>query len=252
MLEALTDLPSGIVGIKATGTVSKRDYEEVLEPIFAEARREGRRIKFLYQFAPEFERFTAGAAWEDMRFGIGGLRLLEGCAIVGDAGWLRESARLLGFFAPCPMRTFGNEQLDAAVEWLGALGDASRTTHRLLAETGVLIAEVTDDLTREDFEALAATADPWIESHGQLAGLVIHARGFPGAHNLRGLLGHLSFARRHDRSVRRVALVTDSMLASVVPHLVEHFVDAEVEHFEHHALERAIAWAGEQPAPDGP
>ena len=138
MLERLTDLPAGIVGVKATGTVTKQDYAEVLDPLVDQARREGHQIKFLYQFDPQFEGFTTGAAWEDMRFGFSALRLLSACAIVGDVGWLREAAKLAGFFMPCPMRTFGNAERDAAVEWLGSLPTDGGTTHRLIPDKSVL------------------------------------------------------------------------------------------------------------------
>ena len=57
MLERLTDLPQGIDGLKAIGKVSKDDYVRVVEPLLDEARREGRRIRFLYQFG-----ITASAA----------------------------------------------------------------------------------------------------------------------------------------------------------------------------------------------
>lgn len=45
--------------------MTREDYEKVLEPLIDEARREGRRIRFLYQVGPEFAGFTPGAAWED-------------------------------------------------------------------------------------------------------------------------------------------------------------------------------------------
>ena len=58
MLERINDLSPGVIGLRAVGKVSKEDYEQVLEPILDDARREGRRIRFLYQFGPEFEGFT--------------------------------------------------------------------------------------------------------------------------------------------------------------------------------------------------
>ncbi|MCA9710565.1 MAG: STAS/SEC14 domain-containing protein [Myxococcales bacterium] len=250
MLEALTDLPPGIVGVRATGTVTKDDYEAVLEPLFARARREGHRVKFVYQFAPEFDHFTPGAAWEDARMGVGALRLLEGCAVVGDVGWIRESVRMVGFLAPCPVRTFGSGELAAAVEWLESLPGGGGTAHRLLPDEGVLVVEVRGELRAQDFDALAATVDPWLESHGELRGLVIHSRKFPGWESLGSLVRHITFVRDHHRKVRHVALVSDSALAGVAPRLAEHFVDAQIEHFEYDALDRAIAWAA-RPATEG-
>jgi len=109
----------------------------------------------------------------------------------------------------------------------------------------VLVVEAKSELRAQDFDALAATVDPWVESHGGLRGLVIHAREFPGWENLGGMFRHIRFIRNHHRSIGRIALASDSTLASLAPHLTEHFVEANVQHFDHDALERAIGWAGE-------
>ena len=53
-------------------------------PLLDEARREGRRIRFLYQVGPEFEGFTPAAAWEDAKIGLHSVRLFDGCAVVTD------------------------------------------------------------------------------------------------------------------------------------------------------------------------
>ena len=243
MLERLQDLPAGVDGIKAAGKVSKEDYERVLEPLLDDARREGRRIRLLYQLGPEFEGLTPGAAWEDFRLGIGSLRLLDGLAVVTDTGWIRESTRLIGFVMPCPVRVFPNTQRAEAVEWLRSLPEGPAVSHRL-TDAGVLVVEVNQALRARDFDALAATADGWIESHGALQGIVIHAREFPGWENLGGLVRHIRFVRDHHRRVHRVALASDSRLAGLAPRLGEHFIEAEVKRFGYDELDAAIAWAG--------
>jgi len=52
------------------------------------------------------------------------------------------------------------------------------------------------------------------------------------------------FVRDHHRAVERVALAADSKLASLAPHLAEHFVQAEVKDFGFDELDAAVAWAG--------
>ena len=108
----------------------------------------------------------------------------------------------------------------------------------------MIVVEVTQALRAQDFDALAMTADAWIESHGSLQGLVVHAREFPGWEDLGGLSRHLRFVRNHHRSVRRVALAVDGRLASLAPLLADHFVKAELKSFGYGELEGAIAWAG--------
>lgn len=244
MLEKLGNLPSGIDGVRAIGKLSKEDYEQVFVPLLDEARREGRRVRLLYQLGPEFEGFTPEAAWEDAKIGLHSMRLFDGCAVVTDRGWIRESTGLIGFLMPCPVRSFGNRELDEAIDWLISLPEVAAVSVRLLPESGVIVVEVKQALRAQDFDALAFTADDWIEAHGNLQGLVIHAREFPGWENFASLVRHVRFVRDHHRRVRRVALAVDSTLASLAPRIAEHFVQAEVKSFAYDQLDTAITWAG--------
>jgi len=252
MLERMQDLPGGIDGVKAVGRVSKEDYERVFQPLIDAARRDGRRIRLLYQVGPEFEGFSPGAAWEDAKLGLASLRMFEGCAVVTDIGWIREATRLAAFLMPCPVRVFPNAGRDEALAWLQALPQGAAVTHRLIPERGVLVVEVSQALRAQDFDALAATADQYIDAHGDLPGLVIHARAFPGWENLGGLIRHVRFVRDHHRRLRRVALASDSKLAGLAPKLAEHFVQAEVRRFGYDELDAAIAWAGRELGVDVP
>ncbi len=244
MLEKLANLPSGIDGVKAVGRVTKEDYERVLEPLFDEARKKGEKVRFLYELGSDFEGYAPGAAWEDARFGVGALRLLAGCAIVSDIAWVRESAKFVGFWLPCPVRVFGASELKKAVEYLRALPEQAGVSHQILPETGVIVVEIKEALRAQDFDALAATADQWIQAQGTLNGIVLHAHHFPGWENLQGLIRHVRFVRDHQRQVKRIALVTDAKLASLVPHLADHFVQAELKQYGYAELDAAIAWAG--------
>ena len=243
MLERLNDLPGDIDGIRARGQVTADDYENVLRPILDAARTEGRRIRLLYHLGPQFDGFTAAGAWEDARLGLRYLRLFERCAIVSDVSWIRESSRLLGAMMPCPVNVFRNSEWQDAIAWLTVPTAPTGLTHRLLPESGVLVVEPTGPLRSEDFDALALIVDPWIEVHGDLRGLVVHAREFPGWQNLGSFLRHLRFVRDHHRRIRRVALCADGTVAALAPRLAEHFVDAELRHFGYDDLDRAIDWA---------
>lgn len=244
MIERLKDLPPGIDGVRAVGMVSKGDYETVFPPILDEARRYGHRIRFLYQLGPEFEGFTPGAAWEDAKIGIHSMRLFIGYAIVTDIGWIREWTRAIGFLMPCPSRVFANKDRDKAIAWLNSIPAESGISHRLLPQSGIIVVEVKHALSAGDFDALTFTADTWIESHGSLQGIVIHAREFPGWENLGSFVRHIQFVRDHHRNVKRIALAADAKLASIAPKIAEHFIQAEVKRFGYNELDQAIAWAG--------
>jgi hypothetical protein len=70
------------------------------------------------------------------------------------------------------------------------------------------VAHVASRVAAQDFDALALTADTWIQTHGRLQGIVIHARAFPGWENLGSLMRHLQFIRNHRQKIARIALAT--------------------------------------------
>ncbi|MGW2744124.1 STAS/SEC14 domain-containing protein [Streptomyces sp. NPDC001450] len=249
MLERAQDVPSGIDAVKAIGTVSKDDYEAVIEPIIDDARREGRRIRLLWECGPDFRSFTPAAGWEDLKVGIGAMRLFEGCAVVTDIRWIRESTRLTSFLMPCPVRVFDVDDREEALSWLVSLPEGPGVSHKLLTESKVLLVEVEQPLRAQDFDALAQTADNWLETHDALAGVVVHARAFPGWENIGSLFRHVRFVRDHHRKVRRVALAADSKLAELAPPFANHFVQAEVRQFGYDELDDAVAWAASPPTP---
>lgn len=249
MLEPLTDLPPGLEGVRASGRVSKADYENVLEPMLEEAHRQDRRVRFLYEVPSSVEKFTVGAAWEDVRVGVQFLRLFEGCAVVSDIGWLRTATELVGFAMPCPVRAFAPDEREAAIAWLVALPEGPSVNVRVLPEAEVIIIEPQAALRAADFDALAAAADAWLEAHGELRGLVVRARAFPGWENLAGMMRHIRFVKDYQRRIRRIALATGSRLGGAAQAFADLFVAAEVRAFAYDALDDAITWAGAPPAP---
>jgi hypothetical protein len=102
-------------------------------------------------------------------------------------------------------------------------------------------------LERGDFEDLAATVDPFIDEHGDLAGLIIDAPSFPGWDTLGAMAAHFRFVRDHQRHIRKIGLVTDSALGNVAQRLASHFVSAEIRHFPAGELEAAKDWVMHRP-----
>lgn len=110
-----------------------------------------------------------------------------------------------------------------------------------LRDQSVLRLTPESPLQEADFEKLSDEIDPVIAAKGKLAGLMIYARSFPGWDSFGSLAAHVRFVSRHHRNVGRIAVVTDSSLAKIVP-LVALFVAPEVKHFAANDEESAAAW----------
>jgi hypothetical protein len=243
MLEKIEGVPANVVAVKAVGTVSQADYVAVIDPMVHQARSEGRTIRFLYQFGPEFDHITGDGAWKDAKLGLSSMHVFEACAVVTDVAWLSQAVKLARFLMPCPVRVFTNAQLDEGAQWLASLPEPSSVSHRMLSDVGVLVVEPHGRLRASDFDALAHVVDPWIADHGELHGLVIHAPTFPGWKDLSSFVHHVTFVHDHHRKVRKVALAADTKFADVIPRIAEHFSTAEIRHFGYAEVDEAIAWA---------
>jgi hypothetical protein len=133
----LDGVPTGIQALEAVGTVTADDYERIFAPLVNHANQTGSRMRLLYQFGPGFQRITPGALWADTRLGLGYVRLLDGCAIVSDIGWIRTPARAIGSWMPCPVRVYGNDERADAVAWLASLPESAEVSARELAKAYV-------------------------------------------------------------------------------------------------------------------
>jgi hypothetical protein len=119
MLTLIEDLPDGVVGVEAGGRVTAEDYEQVLIPAVEAAREAGGgKVRLLYVLGHDFPDYTAGAAWEDTKLGIGHLGWWERIAVVSDADWLRHAIHGLGWLMPGEVKIFGVGELDRARDWV--------------------------------------------------------------------------------------------------------------------------------------
>jgi hypothetical protein len=117
----------------------------------------------------------------------------------------------------------------------------------LFRDEGILRIFPTGALSQADFTWLAGLVDPYLETNGELRGLLIVAERFPGWDSFAALVTQIRFVRDHEARIRRVAVVTDSALLELLPALATHFVQAEVRSFPFAAGDEAFAWL-KQPA----
>ena len=109
--------------------------------------------------------------------------------------------------------------------------------------TGIAVLQPEGELTERDFASAAETIDPYIESHGELKGIVIHVKSFPGWDSFGSLVAHLKFVRAHHQKMSRVAFATDSPIGGLAENVANHFVSAEIKSFDYDDLDEAKQWA---------
>ncbi len=112
----------------------------------------------------------------------------------------------------------------------------------LLTDIGVLVVKPSGPLSAADFEAVAATVDPYIAKNGRLVGLLIDAPSFPGWDGFAGFVQHFRFVRDHHRNIERVAAVTDNAFLKIAPRIADHFAHPEIRVFPAAERAEALRW----------
>lgn len=118
MIELIEGLPEGVVGLEAVGEVTAEDYERVATPAI-EAARDGREtVRLLYVLGDRFERYTAGAMWDDTKMGLSHPFSWERIAVVTDDGPMRAMVHGFGWLIPGHVQLFAVAELDDAKAWV--------------------------------------------------------------------------------------------------------------------------------------
>jgi hypothetical protein len=112
----------------------------------------------------------------------------------------------------------------------------------LLRDKGILIVTPHGPLEKADFERVAKDVDLYLADNGMLAGVMFYVKSFPGWDSFAALLAHFKFVKDHQRKIERLAVVSDSDLLKIMPHIVSHFAHPEVKQFPYDEKETALAW----------
>jgi hypothetical protein len=120
MIERLADLPDGVIGLRAGGSLSKADYVELLEPALREGVESGE-LRLLFVLA-SFDGLESGAWVEDVKTGLRAWvrdhSAWKRFALVTDVEWVARSMRAFAWLAPGEAKVFPLADLDAAREWV--------------------------------------------------------------------------------------------------------------------------------------
>lgn len=93
-------------------------------------------------------------------------------------------------------------------------------------------------LEADDFERLAKAIDSLAEE-GQVKGLLIETKSFPGWKDFKAFTEHCKFIKGNHNKVLKIALVTDAALANIAEKIVPFILALEVKHFEYDKLDDA-------------
>jgi SpoIIAA-like len=120
MIERMDDLPTGVIGLRVSGKLTRDDYRDVMEPALKEAVDSGEaRVLFVL---PDFDGLEAKAWIEDVKTGLGvelrNRAAWKRLAVVTGVGWVAEAMRLFAWAMPGELKVFEMDELDEARSWV--------------------------------------------------------------------------------------------------------------------------------------
>jgi hypothetical protein len=115
MLNAIPDLPPGVIGFEASGKLEAEDYRDTLVPAVSAAAGDGG-IRLVIVI-PTFEGVAPAAMWEDTKMGVENWSAWTRVAFVTDIDWMTNAMRWFGWMSPGEVKAFPLAERDAAIAW---------------------------------------------------------------------------------------------------------------------------------------
>jgi len=112
------DMAGNVVSVKAAGTITGRDYKEILIPVLEEKIARFGKVRILYTVGRDFSGVTIGAMWNDARAIIKHLNAIERAAVISDVRWMINLTKLFSIIMPYPVKAFGMEKSAEGHAWI--------------------------------------------------------------------------------------------------------------------------------------
>ncbi len=120
MLEILSGFPDGVLAVKASGRVTKADYEAVLIPAVKAGFAKHQKLRCYYEIGPECSGFDAGAMWKDFTVGVEFWTRWQRVAVVTGVDWIKHTVHAFSFFMPCLVKVFAPGEAAQARIWISS------------------------------------------------------------------------------------------------------------------------------------
>ncbi len=123
MLSIISDLPPHVVGVRATGAVTKQDFDEVLKPALDALVKRTGKINYLLLLETTVSNFTLGAWLDDVALGLKHYTHWNRIAIVTNEKIVENFSDAFTFLLPGQSKGFTLSELVDAKEWVSSMKD---------------------------------------------------------------------------------------------------------------------------------
>jgi hypothetical protein len=117
MIEPITGLPKNVIGFKASGEVTAKDYREIVFPEIKKQADREEKLNYIFVIDTPLGEFTAGAWINDAWFGLKEMAKWRRVAIVSDVEKIRHFTDKAGHLLPGEYKGFKTYELNDAISW---------------------------------------------------------------------------------------------------------------------------------------
>lgn len=118
MVELLNDFPPYVAAYKATGQVSKEEYENVVMEKINQVAAQYGKINFLVLMATDVSDYSFGSLVDYVKMTFGHFKDWNRLAVVSDAQWVNKVYESLGGLVYGEVKSFKINEYDEARQWI--------------------------------------------------------------------------------------------------------------------------------------
>jgi hypothetical protein len=118
MIEKMGNLPQNMVGFRATGLVTKEDFERIVIPEVENIVRQTGKLNYMLVLDTNVKDFTPGAWMQDALLGLKNLTKWNRAAIVTDDTAIHQFTTVFSALMPGEFKGFKKIDMDIAVNWV--------------------------------------------------------------------------------------------------------------------------------------
>ena len=132
MIQELKDTPNTMVGFRATGEITKEDFDSIVLPAVHELVKRTDKLNYLLVLDTALKNFTIGTWLKDAMLILNNIGKWNRAAIVSDCDDINTD--IFSKVVPGEYKTFAHDKLDKAIIWAGEQ-DGTHTV-QVFAEEG--------------------------------------------------------------------------------------------------------------------
>ncbi|WP_027377708.1 SpoIIAA family protein [Kaistella palustris] len=117
MITLIPDVPDNVAAFKATGDITKEDFENLVIPTVEAKTNTFGELNYLFYIDTDLDQFTLGAWFQDALLGLKNLINWNRAAIVTDKKSVQRFTDIFSVVMPGEFKSFPKEDLENALFW---------------------------------------------------------------------------------------------------------------------------------------